>query len=112
MLIDAKLTISTILRTFSRPIAVTWLLTLVETALTAFIPLLIGFAIDGLLDRDPTALLQLSIIMLVLIIVGVIRRIYDTRTYGTINVKLCQELASRSLNKPVSILSARLDMSR
>ena len=112
MLTQSRLTIHTLLRTFWRPIGVTWLLTLVETALAALIPLLIGFAIDGLLDQDPTALLQLSAVMVALILIGVIRRIYDTRAYGSINVTLSQELANRSQNKPISQVNARIDMSR
>lgn len=112
MLTESKLTIHTLLQTFWRPVGITWLLTLVETALTALIPLLIGFAIDGLLDQDPTALLQLSAVMVTLILVSVIRRIYDTRAYGTINVTLSHELANRSQDKPVSQVNARIDMSR
>ncbi len=112
MLQGQPLTIAALLRTFSRPISLTWLLMLCETALTALIPLLIGFAIDGLLAADMTALLQLSVVLAVLIVVSVSRRLYDTRVYGTIAVELGKALTERSAAAPVSTVNARLEMSR
>ena len=112
MLQGQPLTIAALLRTFSRPISLTWFLMLCETALTALIPLLIGFAIDGLLADDTTALLQLSAVLAVLIAVSVIRRLYDTRVYGTIGVELGKALTERSAAAPVSTVNARLEMSR
>ena len=112
MLQGQPLTIAALLRTFSRPISLTWLLMLCETALTALIPLLIGFAIDGLLAADMTALLQLSVVLAVLIVVSVSRRLYDTRVYGTIAVELGKALSERSAAAPVSTVNARLEMSR
>ncbi len=112
MLQDQPLTIGVLLRTFLRPISLTWFLMLCETALTAFTPLLIGLAIDGLLADDPTALLRLAGVLAALIGVSVVRRLYDTRVYGTIGVKLGEALTGRSAGIPVSTLNARLEMSR
>ena len=112
MLKDQPLTIAVLFRTFLRPISLTWFLMLCETALTALIPLLIGFAIDGLLAGDTTALLQLAAVLAVLIAVSVIRRLYDTRVYGTVGVELGKALTDRSAGVPVSTLNARLGMSR
>lgn len=112
MLQDQPLTIAALLRTFLRPISLTWFLMLGETALTALIPLLIGFAIDGLLADDNDALLQLAVVLAVLIAVSVIRRLYDTRVYGTIAVELGKALTERSAAAPVSTVNARLEMSR
>ena len=88
----------------------TWVLTLCETALMALIPLLIGFAIDGLLNGDTTALVHLAAVLAGLIVISVIRRIYDTRVFGTIRVELGKALAGRSDGIPVSTLNARLGM--
>lgn len=112
MLQDQPLTISALLKTFRRPISLTWFLMLCETGLTAFIPLLIGFAIDGLLAGDTNALLQLTVVLAALIAVSVIRRLYDTRVYGTIGVELGKALTERSADMPVSKVNARLEMSR
>jgi hypothetical protein len=112
MLANARLTIPTLLRTFWRKIGVTWFLTLIETALLALIPLFIGFAIDGLLRSEIDELLNLGSVLIALVIFSVIRRVYDTRVYGTIRVELGQELTARSNELPVSKLNARLNMGR
>ncbi|MEM7222538.1 MAG: ABC transporter six-transmembrane domain-containing protein [Pseudomonadota bacterium] len=112
MLKDEPVTISTLLRRFLRSILLTWVLTLCETTLLALVPLFIGFAIDGLLHDDTTALLQLGAVLAGLIAVGVVRRIYDTRTYGTIRVEVGKAQVERSAMVTVSTLNARLGMGR
>lgn len=112
MLEGERLAIPTLLRKFLMPISLTWVLTLVETALMALIPLLIGFAIDGLLDSNSKPLLHLSLILLLLVFVSVARRLYDTRIFGTIRVELCKALAVRNENGSISTLNARLGMGR
>jgi len=112
MLADKPLTIATLLRTFFGSISITWLLTLCETAMMSLIPLFIGFAIDGLLNEELTALRNLGIVFAALIVISVIRRVYDTRVYGTLRVELGSELVTRSAQMPVSRQNARLDMGR
>jgi len=106
------LSVRTLLRMFRGSIGVTWLLTLCETTMTALAPLFIGFAIDGLLENDLSALLNLAGLLGALILVGVIRRIFDTRAYGTIRVELGKEQAARAGNGSVSTTNARLGMGR
>ncbi|WP_350334260.1 ABC transporter six-transmembrane domain-containing protein [Coralliovum pocilloporae] len=112
MLTGRSITIQSLLTVFLKRISLTWLLTLCETALTALVPLFIGFAIDGLLSDDTTAFVQLAALLAGLIVVAVIRRIYDTRAYGTIRVEVGQALVKRSGDMPVSRLNARLGMGR
>ena len=112
MLKDRPVTVATLLRTFRRPILLTWVMALCETALMALIPLFLGFAIDGLLNDDTTALLQLAAVLAGLIVVSVSRRIYDTRAYGTIRVEVGRAQVDRSARAPVSTLTARLGMGR
>lgn len=78
----------TLVRVFYLRIGATWALTLCETALIALVPLFISFAIDGLLAGKNAALLQLSGVMAVLIVVSVIRRIFDTRVFGTVRLEV------------------------
>ncbi len=106
------LTVTTLLKTFSGPISVTWFLTLCETVLMVLIPMFMGLAIDGLLADDIVPLWQLSAILIGLTGMSVLRRIYDTRAYGDIRVELGHELVKRSQNIPVSNINARLGMSR
>lgn len=106
------LTVGTLLRKYRGRIGLTWILTLVETALMALIPLFIGFAIDGLLRQELINLHWLAVVLASLIVVSVVRRIYDTRVYGSIRVELGDELIGRSSQIPISMRNARLGMSR
>ncbi|MEM7359151.1 MAG: ABC transporter six-transmembrane domain-containing protein [Pseudomonadota bacterium] len=93
-------------------IGITWFLVLIENLLIALIPLFIGRAIDALLQQRADALLETAVVMFVLVIVAVIRRLYDTRIYGTMRVNFGAELVKRKRAQPVSQVNARLDMSR
>ena len=112
MLNEGPLTVLALLRAFRWRIPLTWLLILCETALTALVPLFIGFAIDGLLASDTQALFQLIVVLTVLIVVSVIRRAYDTRVFGTVRVEMGKAQAARAANLPISTLNARLGMGR
>ncbi len=112
MLNGRDLTIATLLRVFRGRMSLTWGMILCETSLMALMPLFIGFAIDGLLARALQPLWQLAGLMAALIVVSVIRRVYDTRVYGTIRVELGKAQAARSPHLPVSALNARLGMGR
>lgn len=106
------LSLGTLFRKFPLSIGITWLLVLCETTLLALAPLFIGYAIDGLLAQESKALLNLASLLGALIFIGVTRRIYDTRAYGTIRVELGRELAASASGKSVSTVNARLDMGR
>ncbi len=107
------LTVRGLVRRSGLQVLGTWLMVVVEVGLIALIPLFLGRAIDKLLDdAHHAALLELGVLFLVLIVVAVLRRIYDTRIYGTMRVKLGVELAERSRGKPLSQTNARVTMSR
>ncbi|MCR9137674.1 MAG: ABC transporter six-transmembrane domain-containing protein [Alphaproteobacteria bacterium] len=112
MLTNKDLTIGTLLHVFRLRILLPWAMVLAETSLMALIPLFIGFAIDGLLAGTSRELWTLAAIMLALVVVAVIRRVYDTRVYAAIRVELGKEQAARSADLPVSALNARLGMGR
>ncbi len=112
MLAGRGLTLLSLLTVFKGRIALTWALTLGEAALTALIPLFIGFAIDGLLGGSPRALWHLAGLLAALVALAVVRRLYDTRAYGTVRIELGRAQAARSAALPVSALNARLEMGR
>lgn len=112
MLNGQTFSIGTLLRVFRWQVGLTWLLILSETGITVLIPLFIGFAIDGLLAGETRALAQLAALLFVLIVLSVIRRIYDTRVYGTMRVEIGKAQVARSRDLPVSKLNARLGMGR
>lgn len=83
-----------------------------ETGLFAIMPLMIGFAIDGLLAGSPDGLIHLAIVLGVLLFVAVGRRVYDTRAYSAVRVALGVQLNRRYPDLPVSSQTARQDMAR
>lgn len=107
-----EVTLRTLAAVFWPQIGATWAMTLVEVGVLALVPLLIGDAIDGLLAGTTTAFMALGGALFGLIVVGAVRRVYDTRAYGTIRVELGYALAARGAALPVSTLSARLRMGR
>lgn len=107
-----RLSISTLMRTFWWRIALTWGLTLIETALFALMPLMIGRSIDGLLNDDWTPFGKMMVMLAVLLIVATGRRVYDTRAYGTMRVELGKAQAERGKEDPVSVVNARVAMGR
>lgn len=112
LMADKPLTLGGLFAAFWPQISVTAAMTLIEVGLFALIPLLIGFAIDGLLTGEFTAFYQLGGILVALIVVGTLRRVYDTRAYGFMRVELGKALVRRAGEMPVSRLNARLNMGR
>ena len=107
-----RLSIATLIRAFPVRIAITWGLTLTETALFAFLPLMIGWSIDGLLANEWRSFQIFIGSLACLLVISIARRVYDTRAYGTMRVALGEELVRRSEKQPVSITNARVLMGR
>lgn len=84
----------------------------IEIALLALVPLFIGFAIDSLLANEFSDFYLLIVILISLIAMSVLRRVFDTRAYGHIRVKVLTELAEKNKSLAVSTLNARLSMGR
>ena len=112
LLIGDRLSIRTLLRVFQFKIVVTWTLTILETAMLAFFPLLIGRSIDGLLGDEYTTFYQFIGAMAVLTVVATGRRVYDTRAYGSMRVALGRTQAHRAGEEAVSVTNARVLMGR
>ncbi|WP_082826909.1 ABC transporter six-transmembrane domain-containing protein [Pseudovibrio sp. Ad26] len=112
MRLEGHLGLSTLVKTFPYRICLTWAGVLAENFLMALIPLLIGFAIDGLLQGAFDHVIVMGGVLVGLTVIAVARRIYDTRAYGTIRLHLGAELDQRHQTKPVSKRAARLNMSR
>ncbi|MEM7050117.1 MAG: ABC transporter six-transmembrane domain-containing protein [Acidobacteriota bacterium] len=107
-----RLSLSQIIRTFPGRIGVTCTLVMIEIVLLAFVPLLIGLAIDGLLAGRSRELVWFGSALVALTVVMVTRRAFDTRAYGSIRVLLGAALDRRFPHLSVSAKSARLGMAR
>nr|WP_070960841.1 ABC transporter six-transmembrane domain-containing protein [Hyphomonas sp. Mor2] len=109
---DKKLSIGSIMGVFWWQVGVTWALTLLETLILVTLPLLIGRSIDGLLQADPGPFYTLVAAMGFLVVLSVVRRLYDTRAYGRMRVELGKAVVDKAKNEAVSTTNARLNMSR
>ncbi|MDO5630650.1 MAG: ABC transporter six-transmembrane domain-containing protein [Paracoccus sp. (in: a-proteobacteria)] len=105
-----RLSVGRLFRVFWWQVGITWVLTLLETALFALMPLLIGWSIDGLVKNDWTSFRHLLLMLFSLLAIATMRRLYDTRVYGTIRVELGKVQAARSASDPVSVRNARVLM--
>lgn len=109
---SAPLSLRHLFRNFRPQIFTTWALLAVENILVALIPLFLGHAIDGLLDGSQRALWEVAAVLGGVVVVAVGRRAYDTRAYGTMRVHFGSEVVERLGERKVSVVNARLDMSR
>jgi hypothetical protein len=73
-----------------------------ENGLMTILPLLIGYNIDGLLEQNFTPLRLLEIVFFGLIVISVLKRLYDTRVYSQLRVELGLDVDSRHLEETVS----------
>lgn len=99
-------------KAFWSDIAATWTIVAVENTLIALVPFLIGLSIDGLLARRLDELALMVVLLVVLGVISIIRRLYDTRAYGAIRVHLGSAVDDANAAHGVSKRSTRLDLSR
>lgn len=86
------------------------LLILLEAGITILFPLFIGFAIDGALNNSYSETIQLGILSLSALIIGVGRRMYDSRFYAKVYQKVGSQVISKMQDDRSSVKSARLSM--
>lgn len=108
----STITLSAILSKHRRKVGVTWLMVIVENILLALLPLFIGYSIDSLMAGEHHDLITLAIILTALIVLSVLRRLYDTRAYGAIRVEIGLQAGSQLRHQPITTRNARLTMSR
>lgn len=112
MLNERKVNLRTLITGNRRRVSATWCLVLVENLLLASIPLFIGLTIDGLQEGKIDDLISLFVVLMLLTLISVARRVYDTRVYGAMKVALGLHVDRLNHALPLSVRSARLDMSR
>ncbi len=93
-------------------ITITWTLVLGEAATMLSFPLFMGIAIDDLLNQRYFGLYQLCGIGLATVILGGVRRFYDTRVYSRIYAQVSNDIVAQesSRNSEVTVTAARTKM--
>lgn len=82
------MTLFSIYKRYKWRISLTMLLVFAEAVAMLLLPLVIGFAIDGLLVSSYNGVWQLAAVGFAVVIIGSLRRVYDTRVYAGIYVNL------------------------
>lgn len=110
----AGLTLGNLFRRFRWRILLTYALFNLENVLRLLQPLVLGIAINGLLQGSYFGLLLFLAQHLTHLGIGTIRRIYDTRTYAHIYSTLATEVVRRHKERGIEIsrISARSSLSR
>lgn len=90
----------------------TLLLILLEAGIAILFPLFIGFAIDDAIDGERNGAIYLGLLGLSALVVGVGRRLFDSRFYAAIFQNLGTEILTNSKSDQPSVKAARLSMIR
>ena len=80
---------------FKGIISITSTLVVIDALLYLLFPLFIGFAINDLLGRSYNGIISLGALGVTSLIIGSLRRFYDTRAYARIYVTLADEMVKR-----------------
>lgn len=112
MLLNQSINLKSIILLSPTKVLLTWFLVLIENLFLALLPLFIGISIDGVLEQNMQPLILFAVILLLLVLFSVGRRIYDTRIYGDIKVKLAYQVEYNLRETPITVKNARLTMSR
>lgn len=93
-------------------IAFTAFLVLAEALVYLLFPLFLGYAINGLLEKDYSSLYQLIALGVLSLILGSGRRFYDTRVYSSIYAKLSPELVEKEKERgeETTVITARANL--
>ncbi len=92
----------------------TWSLVILEAGLMLMFPLVIGIAIDGLLQQTYYGVSMLGLIGGLTVITGAVRRFYDTRLYAGVYTAAAKQIVTQERDRKanVSVISARANMAK
>ncbi len=112
MITTPTITLWDIFRRFKKRISLTLFLVVAESLLDLLFPLLIGYAINGLLNQSYAGIAALGGLGVLTLLVGSGRRFYDTRAYASIYTTLSTEMVAREQDKKnsISMISARASL--
>ena len=104
--------IKLLLKQYKFRFALTLLLILAEAGIMLLFPLFIGKAIDGVIHDSRLGVFELGGLGLALLIIGVGRRVFDSRFYGKIYEAMGVRLVTQIKDDQPSVKTARLGMMR
>ena len=93
-------------------LSITFVLILIEAGLALLFPLFIGYAIDDAISGQQAGLVQLGLLSLAALLIGLGRRVIDTRFYAKIYQTVGGRIIGRMEGYDCSTKAARLGMVR
>ncbi|WP_296386716.1 ABC transporter six-transmembrane domain-containing protein [Winogradskyella sp.] len=97
--------IKSIFKRFKWKISITFLLLVIENVSKVLQPLVLGIAINDLINKKNDGLLLFCLLYGISFLIGVIRRYYDTRAYTSIYTNVASEIAEAQNQKDISVSS-------
>ncbi len=97
------LTHGSIFRRYWVLITGTLVLLALENTITVLVPYLMGAAIDGLIAKDNSALFVFFWTVMAGLVIGILRRLYDTRIYGRIHKETAGEIIAKEINRDANV---------
>ncbi|MEM8890992.1 MAG: ABC transporter six-transmembrane domain-containing protein, partial [Bacteroidota bacterium] len=104
--------LQTILKDHKLKFGFTLCLLFVEAALAILFPLFIGKAIEGAMNDSIEGVIQLGALGIAALVIGVGRRIFDSRFYAKLYQRLGSKMIVKLKEHADSVKSARLAMIR
>lgn len=103
-----------LVKRFWKRTSLTWVLVLLEGVALVIMPMVIGWAVDDLMNKSLSGVFKLGGLCLFLLFVGAGRRFYDTRAYAKIYHMVANELVKQEQgrNSGLSKISARTNLFR
>ena len=88
---------SAILHKYAGRISVTFLVLIFENILFLLEPFVLGVAINGLTENSWQGVYIFLLVEVAIVVVGVIRRFYDTRAYGHIYREISEDISAEAI---------------
>jgi len=106
------ISVKSLIRRFWMKMSLTWFLVILEGMSLVAMPMVIGWAVDDLLNKSLTGVYQLAGLCLILLLVGSIRRFYDTRAYTKIYTSVSNGLVREEHKHATNLskISARVNL--
>ncbi len=104
--------IKSILKQHKVRLGFTFFLLLIEAATGLLFPLFIGYAIDGVIHERFAGVIQLEVLSLIALVIGVGRRVLDSRFYAKIYLEIGSKMVAQMEGDLSSKKTARLQMIR
>lgn len=111
-MLSQNISLKSLIKRFWKKTVFTWVLVVLEGLSLVMMPMVIGWAVDGLMNKSWSGIIQLAGLSIFLLIIGSARRLYDTRAYAGIYRTVTNELVDNERRRKTNLskISARVNL--